>query len=266
MKERRIIFLLIFLAVALPLVLKINFPNQVSPEVQKFYEVAEALPETSIVVVSFDHEASTIAEIKPLATALLRHIFSRNIRVISLSLLAEGTTLGNQILESVAKEYDKKYGQDYVYLGFRPQYTATILGLGESIEQVFPQDFRGTPSTEIPLLQKVKNYQNVELIFSVADGDMPTYWINYANARYQKNVAILVTAVMAVSYYPFLSSSQILGLVGGLKGAAEYEILLSKPGLGSKGMDAQSISHLVIILLVVFGNITYLIHKKGTKR
>jgi hypothetical protein len=66
---------------------------------------------------------------------------------------------------------------------------------------------------------------------------------------------------MATSFYPFLSAGQMVGLLGGLKGAAEYEMLIDKPGMGQRGMDAQSVCHLVIILLVIAGNVGYFMRK-----
>jgi hypothetical protein len=45
--------------------------------------------------------------------------------------------------------------------------------------------------------------------------------------------------------------------MGGMKGAAEYEILLGVSGLATSGMDAQSIAHVVIIFFIVFGNVIY---------
>ena len=53
-----------------------------------------------------------------------------------------------------------------------------------------------------------------------------------------------------------------LSLIHILKGAAEYEQLLKKPGSASVGMDAQSITHLLIVLFVVVGNIQYFVSKK----
>ncbi|GAI66651.1 unnamed protein product, partial [marine sediment metagenome] len=99
----------------------------------------EELEQGEVVLVSFDHEASSLPEIKPMAQAILRHCFSKNLKVISFALLAEGTAIGDEILRNVANEYDRKYGKDYVFLGFRPQYTAAILGLGEDLHRVFPE-------------------------------------------------------------------------------------------------------------------------------
>jgi hypothetical protein len=255
--DRRIIFVLIAFSVAFPLVFKIGLPNRVTGEVKDVYDAINSLDSGAVVLVSFDHEASSLPEIKPMAEAILRHCFSKNSKVISLALLAEGTAIGDEITKNVAHEYHREYGRDYVFLGFRPQSTAAILGMGEDFHRVFSEDYKGNSTFELEITKNIKNYDDISLIISIADGDLPSYWINYAGARYHKKIVAAVTAVMATSYYPYLSSKQISGLVGGLKGAAEYEILIRKPGMGGKGMDAQSVAHTVILILVVLGNISY---------
>ena len=246
--KSHIIYLLIFIAVTIPLFFPLGLKHKVTREVEKFYQTVEELPTGSAVIVSFDFEASTIAETKPLAQAVLRHLFSKDISVIALSMLAEGTGLGYKFSAETSEEFNKKYSDDYVFLGFRPQYQATILGLGEDFSKVFPEDYLGNQLSTLSLTQKVKDYSGIALIISIADGDLPQYWVDYAQTRYQKKVLAAVTAVMATSYYPYLSSGQFSGLVGGLKGAAEDETLLGQTGLGTKGMEAESLGTLMIIL------------------
>lgn len=256
--KREVIYILIVAAITVPLFLPLGLKQRVTPEVEKFYRSIEELPAGSTVLVSFDFEASTVAETKPLAYAVVRQLFSKDIFVVSLSMLAEGTGLGYDFLTKIAQEYSKRYGEDYLFLGFRPQYQATILGLGEDFSKVFPKDYSGHELSTLQLTQKVKNYVDIAMIISIADGDLPQYWVDYAQTRYQKKVLAAVTAVMATTYYPYLSSGQFSGLVGGLKGAAEYESLLGQPGLGSKGMEAQSLGHILIIFLIIAGNLTLL--------
>jgi len=74
-----------------------------------------------------------------------------------------------------------------------------------------------------------------------------------------------VTAVMGPENYPYLNSGQLKGLVAGLKGAAEYETLLGKPAIATRGMPAQSAVHILIIVLIVIGNILYLVEKRKRK-
>jgi hypothetical protein len=262
MLSRRFIFILIALSVAIPLVIKIGLPNEVTSEVRRVYESIEQLDSGSVVMISFDHEASSLPEVKPMAQAILRHCFAKKLKVIGLALMAEGTSIGDQILREAANEYHANYGEDYLFLGFRPQSQSAILGMGEEIKRVFPQDYTNNPLEQIPMMKNIRNYDDVDLIISVADGDMPVSWVDYAVSRYHKKFACATTAVMATSFYPFLSSGQMVGLLGGLKGAAEYEILIKKPGMGQRGMDAQSVCHLVIVLLVVLGNVSYFIKRR----
>jgi len=263
---RQLIFVLIALSVAVPLVIKIGLPNEVTSEVMQVYDEIDRLDSGSVVLVSFDHEASSLPEVKPMALAILRHCFAKKLKVIGLALLAEGTVIGDQVLRETADEYEALYGKDYVFLGFRPQFQAAMLGMGEDIRRVFPEDYSGTPLIRLPMMRKVENYEDVALIVSVADGDMPVWWVDYAVSRYHKRLAVAATAVMATSFYPFLSSGQMIGFLGGLKGAAEYEILIDKPGMGQRGMDAQSVCHLVIILLVIAGNVGYFMKKSSAAK
>ena len=53
--DRRIIFVLIALAVALPLIFKLNLPISITPEVQSLYDGIESLESGDVVLVSFDH-------------------------------------------------------------------------------------------------------------------------------------------------------------------------------------------------------------------
>ena len=261
---RQLIFIIIAFSVAVPLVIKIGLPNQITSEVRNVYESIEQLDSGSVVMVSFDHEASSLPEVKPMAQAILRHCFEKKLKVIALALMAEGTAIGEQILRETADEYHAQYGVDYVFLGYRPQAQSAILGMGEKIKRVFPQDYKNTSLDQIPMMKDIKNYNEIKLIISVADGDLPVTWVDYAVSRYHIKFAGATTAVMATSFYPFLSSGQMVGLLGGLKGAAEYEMLLKKPGMGQKGMDAQSVSHLVIVLMIVWGNMGYILKRKSS--
>jgi hypothetical protein len=254
---RGIVFVLIFLAVAYPLLFPLNISDRISPETERFKNLIDSLPAGCVVMVSFDHEASTIAEVRPLSTVLISHLFSRNIKVIGLSLFAEGTAIGNQVLTANAKEFGREYGRDWVFLGFRPQYQSAILGLGDSIVNVFPRDYYRHPTSELPLLAEVPNYSKISLVVSVADGDLANYWVEYAHSRFGVRVAGMVTAVMATSLMPYYASGQLSGLVNGLKGAAEYERLTNRPGAAVRGMDAQSLAHLVIFGLILAGNFAY---------
>jgi hypothetical protein len=62
--------------------------------------------------------------------------------------------------------------------------------------------------------------------------------------------------------YSFVNAGQMTGLLGGMKGAAEYEKLIGHPDKAMRGMDAQSLAHMAIIFLVIVGNIGFFATRK----
>jgi hypothetical protein len=255
----------IFLSVAIPLLFNFMLPNEITKEVRDTYDFINSLPDSSVILFSFDHDAATLPEMQPMAKALLDHVFSKGFKAVGMAFRPEGAAIGNKAFETEGAKFGLKEGIDYVFLGYRPEITSGVLGLGEDIARVYPKDYRGIPLEDIPLMKRVRNYRDIALVISVSDDDTPVYWINYANARYQEPIVPAITAVMATTFYPFLGEKQIIGMVPGLKGAAEYEQLIKQPGDASTGMSAQSISHLVIVLFVIIGNIGYFMIRRLRK-
>jgi hypothetical protein len=231
------------------------------------FEYVDSLPPGSVLLVSFDHEASSLPEIRPLAVSLLRHAFAKGHRLIGIALLAEGTGIGYTLMTQAAKEYGRKYGEDYVYLGFKPQYIAAILSMGESIPKTFPEDYLGNAYESFALPRGINTYDDLAGVISIADGSLTTHWVEYGAARYQVRVSAFVTAAMVTTYDPYVASGQMHSMVGGLRGAAEYERLLGMGGSGVRSMLAQTGAHLYVILLIIIGNIIYFAgRRKGRGR
>jgi hypothetical protein len=261
LETRHWIFAGLFVLIGLTMATGIRLPTPISDQTQKMHDYIESLPAGSALLVSFDHEASSLPEIQPIALALLRHCFERDIHIIGLALMAEGTSIGYNLTNKAAAEYDREYGTDYAFLGFRPQYIAAILSMGESFKATFPEDYLGRPTSSIPLLDNIDDYTGVIGVLSIADGSYTTHWVEYGG-RYNLKVLAGVTSAMVTTYDPYLSSGQMEVMVSGLRGAAEYESLIGRDGGGARGMLAQSSAHLYVILLIVLGNISYFIKKR----
>src|SRR5215470_12867031 len=102
--DRRIIFLLVGLATLLPLLYPLGLPIRVSPEVRKVYDHLEQLPEGSVFLLSLDFEPGGKPELYPMAIALLRHAFRKNIKVLGLTLWPAGAGLAEAAFTEVAKD------------------------------------------------------------------------------------------------------------------------------------------------------------------
>ena len=261
--DRRYIYLAVAFYVIFPILIAFNLPAEISPESRELYEAVEALPDSSVVMLTFDYYASTLAETEPMSRAALHHLFQKNCRIVTVTTIPlGGPSISERVTRDLAEEYGKTYGIDYVNLGYKANYVAVLKGMGSSIEAIYPTDNSGTPLAGIPMMAHIKNYQDIDFIYVVADNGIVDYWMSIVNAQYQIGVGSGVTAVMAPKFYAYLSSGQMTGMLGGMKGAADYEQLVHHPGAATKGMDAQSLVHLFIILSVVAGNIIFFIEKK----
>jgi len=255
--KREVIFVLVLLGVVVPLLFPIGFPVKPTPETESVFNTIENLKPGEVILLVYDFGPSSKPELYPMAIAILHHAFRKNVRVLTMALWPNAVGLINQSLKEVAPLYGKVEGVDYVNLGYKPGFTAVILQMGEDISRAFPTDNNNKPINSLPMMRDVKNYNDISYIIDLAAGNTPGAWIAYAYERYKVKLGIGVTAVMATNFYPNLQAKQINGLIGGLKGAAEYEKLVGIKGLASRGMDAQSIVHILIILLIILGNIAY---------
>ena len=265
--DRRWIYLLVALSVTLPMIVAMKFPIGLTPEARQLFNAIDALPDSSAVMLTFDYYPSTIAETEPMSVAALRHMFAKDMKVLTISNIPlGGPSIAERVTRHVAEEFGKEYGIDYVNLGYRANYVAVMHGLASSIESIFMSDYTGTPLRELPMMQNIKNYDDLEFIYVVADNATVDYWISIVNAQYDIAVGSGVTAVVAPKMYAFVESGQMTGLLGGMKGAAEYEKLLGKDGTATRGMDSQSLVHLLVIFFVVIGNIGYFASRKKEKK
>jgi hypothetical protein len=271
--DRRWIFLLVGLGTILPILYPIGFPVSVTPPVQRIFDAVEKLGPDDVVLVSFDYGPTTRAENAPMAAAVVRHCFARGIKVVALALYPTGgAAMAHEEMTRAAGEFPGlRYGIDYVNLGYKDGGQAMMKQMGEDIHAVYPSDAQGRPLAQLPLMQRVHNYSDVKLVVSLATGIIGEWWANLINAQFGTPVAVGCTAVSAPKYYAYLDTGQMLGLLGGLKGASEYEELLlqryprtrqayDNPAVFSarKGMDVQTIDHAIIILFILIGNAAFL--------
>ncbi len=262
--DRRIIFVLIFVAVAIPLIKPMGLPIGVSPPVQSLYDAVDALPPGTIVMLGGDYSPDSMPELQPMTIAFLRHAFKKDLRVVITCLWPASPPLIEAALTPLVEEFGKEYGVDYVNLGYMTGGPVTILGMGNSITGTFPRDYYGTPVGEIPLMDEVSNLSDVALVMEVSAGTPGTReWVQQAVSRFDVRLGSGTTAVGAPNFYPYVSSGQLIGLLGGLKGAAEYETLVGAPADATKGMDAQSIVHALIVFFILFGNVVYFVSKRS---
>ncbi|MFW6163544.1 MAG: hypothetical protein ACODAJ_12305, partial [Planctomycetota bacterium] len=244
-------------AVVLPYIVPLPMVFAPSPSARQLYDRVEALQQGSVVLFSFDYDPSAMAELYPMSLALLRHCFDRDLKPIVMTHWPNGVGLCRQLIEKTAVEAGKTTGQDYVFLGYKPGYSDLVLNMGESIKVAFDRDFYGKATEGMGALEGIDSLKDVPLVVDIAAGQTPEMWILYGGDRFGFDLGVGCTAVIAPDLYPFLQSGQLCGFLGGLRGAADYETLIDVPEDATKGMQAQSLTHVLIIALILGANISY---------
>lgn len=265
--DRRIVFLFIGLTVALALIFQVMFGERATPIVKAVYDKIENLPEGSKILLSYDFDPAMAPEVHPMANAFIRHSLAKNHKLYLYSLWATGQTLLQESLSEVLKpEFPNKvYGEDWVVMGYKAGNEGVLNVIVTDIQKMYPTDVNNTPLDSLPIYQDVKSLKDFDLLISIGGGKPGVKeWVLFAGDRANVPVAGGSAAVSAPLLYPYYPH-QLIGLLGGTKGAAEYESELIRnyprfsdietPAL--RMMGPQTMAHIVIIAFILIGNVAY---------
>jgi hypothetical protein len=282
--DRRIIYGLVFLATTLPFLFKKAPEVQITPEVEKVYHFIDKLPPGSRIVLSADYGPSSMPEIQPMLYGICKHAFSKGHKVYLLTHWNyQGLIAGQDGIMSAVQDFNREIregkhpertdtlieGTDYVSWGFRPGGIAVMLLLNSDIRMAFSRDVRGQLLDSLPAMQGFRNLRDLGtvenprgILIGLEAGFTGDVWVIYGQAQGRYPMALGSTAVVTPSYYTYLEAGQIIGILGGLKGAAEYEQLAGFRGQASIGMLSQSIVHILVVVLIFLGNLGFFLARR----
>ena len=229
--DRRWIYLIVALCIIIPLLIPFNSKTYVTDPTSNLYQKIDSFSgkEDKAVLLSFSHDASTMAELFPMEVSILRHCFERNIKVFTICFSPPSAPLMAYALNVAKEDYpDLQSGVDYCNFGYKPYglFLPIVLGMGDDVAEAVQTDADGRKIKNLEIMTGIRNYDDLNLIIDFAASSAVFSWITYARVRFGANVAAGVTAVMAADNYPYLQSGQLVGMLSGLKGAAEYEKLV----------------------------------------
>jgi hypothetical protein len=274
--DRRYVFLFMGLAVLITLIARPRFPEHATPMVQDVFDKIESLPPGSRILMPFDYGPSTAPEVDPMARAIIRHALTRGDKIYIMALWPEGQAQAMQVIEQVVQgEFpEKKEGVDWVHLGYKAGGQGLINLMLLDLRKMYTTDAAGRAIDDVPAMAGVYRLTDFDFIANFSAGFPGSKeWVQFAGDPGGIPVASGTTAVQAPLLYPYYPG-QMVGMLGGLKGAAEYEAALSAryPELAARSdqatmlMGPQAMAHLLIVILVILGNIAYLVEKRRTAR
>ncbi len=277
--DRRFIFLLIGLSVLIPLLKPgwVNIPIKTTSNSKIVFDELNNLKAGDKVLVSFEYGASTKPEIHPMSVAVLQHLFANGVKVYTVPLWPEGLMMAKFALEEVLSSnlFQVEEHIDYVSLPYKAGGEIIIRGIATDMRSIFTQDVNNILLKDIPMMNNVNNITDFDFVFDLSAG-VPgnAEWVQFACDEYNIPLSSGCTSIMVTDAIPYVESGQIRGILAGMPGAAEYEQMVFKylnesknipvaPGKATSRMSAQSIAHLLMVIFILFGNISYyLIRRK----
>jgi len=265
--DRRVIFVFIGVALTVPLFFDVTQRLQVSPEVQMLNDAVNKLPDGALVLYAMDYDPPSAPELQPMAVAAFKVGLAKKFKMVILGLWPQGPQQANMAFETARhfpqfKDVKLTYGVDYVNLGFQSGNEAVIQKMGSDIPTTFPIDYAGTPVEQLPLMKGIKNLGNFDFMINISAGYPGTReWVQFGADRFGLKMVSGSTAVQTTEMSPYVGK-QLLGLMGGMRGAAEFEQISGYPGRAMKFMVGQSVAHIIVCLFIIIGNIAYFATRK----
>jgi hypothetical protein len=278
--DRRVIYAIVVLCAAGPIFFPLGLKFTPTEEVRRCYDDIQQLAPGAVVVIGCDYGPDSAAETQPMCIALLHQCFKQKLRPILVALTPAGDVMAQKALDEVraAKDPTGKdiypalvAGKDYSLLGYQAGTSAVVIALTSSFTRTYPHDKEGNATASQPIYQDVRKLGDVKYIVDIAAVAMPEQWLIYGAARVNVPMSTACTAVSAAQYYPYYHSGQFRGLIGGMKGSAEYEILADVAGVtgkipnATKGMDSQSMVHIFLVLAIIVVNIFYFLDRRAQR-
>ncbi len=270
--DRRLVFAFIFISVAAPLLLTITFEMKPTPVVKALYDRIDTLPPGSRILLSYDFDPPMAPEVQPMADVVSRHCLARGHKVVFMTLWATGQAQFLATLQDVIRPDfpDMKDGVDYVDLGYKAGNEGVLNVIRTDFKKMFPTDVNTVPWDSIPILDGIRSCSDFDLIVSLGGGKPGVKeWVLFVGDPCGVPTAGGVAAVVAPMLYPYYPT-QMCGLLGGIKGAAEYENYLrdNYPRFAKMKtpamvmMGPQTVAHVVILAFIVIGNVLFFVQRR----
>ena len=287
--DRRYIFVLIALSVLIPLLKSdwIKMPIKTTQNTQIVFDELSKLNRDDKILVSFEYGASTKPEIHPMAIALLNQMFSKGIKVYIISLWPEGVIMAKDVITNVidSEIFQLVDGVDYVMFDYKVGGEIVIKNIASDFRGVYMQDINKKSISQIPMMKDIYSVEDFDFVFDLSAG-VPgnAEWVQYACDPKNVPLSSGCTSIMVTDAIPYVESGQLKGILAGMPGAAEYENLVYNfmkndlenenivnsenilPGKATSRMSAQSLAHIVMVLFIIVGNISYFLSRKKGNR
>jgi len=267
----RLIFLVLWIAVGIPLMTPLYLPLSISPDTVKYQAAIDALPADVVVVFGMDvSPAGYGGELGPQARATATHLFRKPVKIIFLTFWETGAPLIEDVWKNrfvVDAMKDKKYGVDYVNLGWIPGTETGMSSFATDVWKTLEKgDYKGTKLADLPLMAKVKTISDIYMLICIETGTPggPEYLRQWQARNPQMKMLVGSLGVSVPANIAYVAAGQYISILRGGRGATEYQRLLGIMTTADvMGSDAMTMSHVVVLVFLILGNLGYFATRKA---
>ena len=264
------VYLFLAIIIIAPLLRPIGLPIPITTETNLFYKAVDELQPGDTVFYAFDAGSMTWMEQGLGATIVLRHILMKpGVRIVGATIGAEGPMFWDTTIAKLGgySSFGKEYGKDVVWLGFFSGGETATSALGRDIRSATNGvDAYGATFETLQLMSEVNQATDFKILVVLSYGGTWSTWMNQWQMPYGIKEYVIPLAGVVADMRPNIRAGQIQSIINGARGAAEYELLLHQPGRAAAGMDAQSLGHIYVGILIIVGNLAYLTTRGGKKK
>jgi len=267
--DRWLVALLVIAAIVVPLALGIKVlsaPSAPSGGVSDAKKVLDSLSPDARVLVAFEYEPDTAAEMEPLAGALLKPLAGRaDISVLAISTKPVGPVMADRVFRQVnpklstAVQPTNGITGRWINLGYLPGGSVGVSGIavGSVYGSPFAYDYLGQ-STEIEA-KRLSDLPPDLIIVLATSGEDLRMWVEQAGRPTHIPMLGATSVSSTPMAVPYRQSQQLTALVSGVNDAIAYRALTGQtPDKPLEAVwNAQASGALAAVVLIIAGNIIY---------
>jgi len=247
-------------------ILPITFPFERHESVIQFYNYLQSLQPGS--VVCFD-EGTIISTPEYLGMSVypqIYHLFKLpGVKIVFVSFYADGPlNVQNSIKMLPAAVRDlKKYGEDYVILGYAPGFETAIASFARDIRSIFPRDIFGTSTDDIPMMKTIRSaadFTAVRARYQVSgliDAAIRVYYGTYGKPMFD-----IISPLQWSTYAPYVPRIIVAQFLD--QYSHEYEALLGYVGINMKRHAGTNLLNALFIIMAVVANVGWYMNKRAS--
>ena len=261
MEMRKIFYAVMFLLAIIPVLRPFGMPVYISEQTELFYDEIAKLPPGSVVVFG-----QTLIEppvgARTFYYALLSFIYQNDLKVIYVPLGIGGELAAEyaSTYGGIVEEYGLEYGEDYVIMPYLAGEETAMAAVATNFREAYSMDIRGTPIDDIPLLDGIKDFNDIDLAIA-------QYGIFTFGEMFVRQWAVKFKPIIVLGQFygiaPYWGTYVVGNIDGTLRSLAEMEYLVGIPGEELIRLDSMNLQGAFTIIMIIGSIIVWAVGARG---